>query len=160
MQLQESGFNLVKDQAGMNPVAESFCRFNCNPQQNHLIDLKTLKALSKTINDWIILPSEGKSGGILVGYNKDKFELLNKWILNFSITLLIRNKTDGYIWMFTTVYGPTLLNLRNDFWNELNNIRTFFDVAWIIGGDFNVVRYRSERKGKFFNHSVSSKFNF
>jgi Endonuclease-reverse transcriptase len=61
--------------------------------------------------------------------------------------------------MFTTVYGPTLLNLRNDFWNELNNIRTFSDVAWIIGGDFNVVRYRSERKGKFFNHSVSSKFN-
>jgi mRNA deadenylase 3'-5' endonuclease subunit Ccr4 len=86
---------------------------------------RTLKALSKTINDWIILPSEGKSGGILVGYNTDKFKLLNKWILTFSITLLIRNKIDDYIWMFTTVYGPTLLNLRNEFWNELNNIRNF-----------------------------------
>jgi hypothetical protein len=39
---------------------------------------RTLKTLSKIINDWIILPSEGKSGGILVGYNTDKFELLNK----------------------------------------------------------------------------------
>jgi hypothetical protein len=61
--------------------------------------------------------------------------------------------------MFTSVYGPTLLRLRNNLWSELSNTRLLSDVAWLIGKDFNVVRHRSERKGRSFNHSISKKFN-
>jgi hypothetical protein len=61
--------------------------------------------------------------------------------------------------MFTSIYGLSTVNLRNNFWNELSNIRTLSNVAWLIGGNFNVIRYRSERKGMIFNHSVSIKFN-
>jgi hypothetical protein len=61
--------------------------------------------------------------------------------------------------MFTSVYGPTLLRLRNNLWSELSNTRLLSDVAWLIGKDFNVVRHRSERKGRSFNHSISKKIN-
>jgi hypothetical protein len=79
--------------------------------------------------------------------------------LDFSITVLIRQKSLGFIWLYTSVYGPTTPNLRNIFWRELSNIRQYSDVSWLIGGDFNVVRNRNERKGRTFNHSVSVKFN-
>jgi hypothetical protein len=61
--------------------------------------------------------------------------------------------------MFTSVYGPSNLRLRNNFWIELTNIRSISNVAWLIGGYFNVVRSRAERKGRTFNHSISNKFN-
>jgi hypothetical protein len=57
------------------------------------------------------------------------------------------------------VYALTSLGLRNQFWKELMNIRSISDAPWFIGGDFNMVRTRQERKGNTFNHSISRKFN-
>jgi exonuclease III len=105
---------------------------------------RMLRNLSSNITNWINLPSVGSSGGILVGINEDKIEILDKLILSFSITVIIKNKFSGFTWMFISVYGPTVMNQRNLFWQELNIIRTFSNVVWLIGGDFNVVRYRSE----------------
>jgi hypothetical protein len=42
---------------------------------------------------------------------------------------------------------------------ELTDIRNFSDVVWLIGGDFNVVRNKQERKERSYNHSISTKFN-
>jgi hypothetical protein len=61
--------------------------------------------------------------------------------------------------MFTSVYGPTTLRLRNNFWSELFNIRLLSDVVWIIQGAFNVIRNKSERKGRSYNYYISIKFN-
>lgn len=79
--------------------------------------------MSAIITNWFILPSTRISGGILLGINDDKIEILNSWILTFSITILIKNKTSGFIWMYTTVYGPTIANQRDNFWTELKHIR-------------------------------------
>jgi hypothetical protein len=106
-----------------------------------------------------MLPSVGIAGGILIGVKENKFVILNSWILTYSITILIKNKNLGFIWMFTSIYGPIIPSQRNNFWNELNDIRKFSDVVWLIGEDFNVVRNRSEIKGHTFNHVVSAKFN-
>jgi hypothetical protein len=72
---------------------------------------------------------------------------------------MLKNKDSGFIWIFTSVYAPTSLGLRNNFWKELIDIRSISNVPWLIGGDFNMVRNRSEHKGNIFNHSVSRKFN-
>jgi hypothetical protein len=47
------------------------------------------------------------------------------------------------MWMFTLVYGPTISSKRNQFWNELSDIRNISDVAWLVRGEFNVIRSRS-----------------
>jgi hypothetical protein len=49
-----------------------------------------LKNLSFIITKWLILPSDRNLGGILVGINENKLELLDSWILTHSITLLIK----------------------------------------------------------------------
>jgi hypothetical protein len=90
---------------------------------------------------------------------KKKLEIIQSWILTFIVTILVKYKSTGFIWMFILVYGPNTLSQRNEFWRELINIRTYFDVVWLIGGDFNVVRNRQERKDRTYNHLVSVKFN-
>ncbi|RVW33333.1 putative ribonuclease H protein [Vitis vinifera] len=52
---------------------------------------------------------------------------------------------DGFLWTFTGVYGPTIKRHRELFWEELGAIRGLWSDPWCIGGDFNVVRFPSER---------------
>ncbi|RVW20562.1 putative ribonuclease H protein [Vitis vinifera] len=43
------------------------------------------------------------------------------------------------------VYGPTLKRYRELFWEELGAIRGLWSDPWCIGGDFNAVKFPSER---------------
>ena len=49
------------------------------------------------------------------------------------------------MWFFTGVYGPTMKRYREPFWEELGAIRGLWSDPWCIGGDFNVIRFPSER---------------
>lgn len=68
---------------------------------------RTLRNISLIINNWFILHSTGRSGGILVGINEDYYQVVNSWIGKFSVSILIKNKATGYEWLFTSVYGPS-----------------------------------------------------
>jgi hypothetical protein len=68
---------------------------------------RTLNFLSSSINAWFFKPSVGNSGGIMIGINDNLFTVLNITILDFSITIQLKNKNDSFEWYFTVVYGPT-----------------------------------------------------
>ena len=57
---------------------------------------RTLHALSFYINQWIVKPSVGASGGILLGYNDSLLSLISSVIGSFSITAHFRNKQDNF----------------------------------------------------------------
>jgi nitrate reductase NapE component len=110
----------------------------------HLIDLmslqetkkekykdRMLRNLSLTINNWIFLPSVGNSGGILLGINENKLEVIDTLILSFSIIILIKNKFLGFVWMFTSIYGPTLMNQRNNFLARIKYNHKIFKCSMI-----------------------------
>ncbi|RVW49203.1 putative ribonuclease H protein [Vitis vinifera] len=63
----------------------------------------------------------------------------------FSVSCRFKNCEDGFLWTFTGVYGPTIKRHRELFWEELGAIRGLWSDPWCIGGDFNVVRFPSER---------------
>lgn len=50
-------------------------------------------------------------------------------------------------WLITSVYVPNDTRSRKDLWKELDAVRGRWDGAWCVGGDWNVVRYLSERMG-------------
>ena len=50
-----------------------------------------------------------------------------------------------YLGMFR-VYGPNDNNLWGDLWDELVGIQQHWNVPWCCFGDFNIVRFPSERR--------------
>ena len=54
---------------------------------------------------------------------------------------------DGFSWDCSRVYGPNYNNLRGQIWDELIGIQQLWDVPWCYIGDFNVVRFVSEKLG-------------
>ena len=55
----------------------------------------------------------------------------------FFVSCSFRNVEDGFQWIFTSVYGPMLANLKEDLWEELGSVRSLWLGPWCIGGDFN-----------------------
>lgn len=107
---------------------------------------RTLKSLSTSITHWTMKQSQGASGGLLLGVNESKFWILNTWIMDFSITVHIKNKFEDFEWLLTVVYGPVVSTLRNVFLSELRSIPSLGPAAWLVFGDFNLIRNRTEKQ--------------
>ncbi|RVW32661.1 Transposon TX1 uncharacterized 149 kDa protein [Vitis vinifera] len=94
---------------------------------------------------WGAVNARGAAGGVVVFWDKRVLELVGLEVGIFSISCRFKNCEDGFTWFFTGVYGPTLKSYREPFWEELGAIRGLWSDPWCIGGDFNVIRFPSER---------------
>jgi hypothetical protein len=88
-------------------------------QKWSLFSERVLNKLSSNITCWIVKPSQRNSGGILVGINDSLYQVLDQWILDYSITVCLKNKADSFIWIFTVVYGPSTTSQKHEFLQEL-----------------------------------------
>ena len=86
-------------------------------------------------------------GGIVVFWDDKVLELVGMEVGVYSISYRFKNYDDGFVWIFTGVYGPTLGGVREDFWADLGAIRGLWNDLSCIGGDFTVVRFLGERFG-------------
>ena len=89
--------------------------------------------------DWVFLGSIGASGGIVLMWDKRVVEKVEDAVGSFSVSCKFKNVEDQNVWMFTGVYGPNVDGDRGLMWDELAGIRSWWDVPWCLGGDFNVV---------------------
>lgn len=120
---------------------------------------RILKAISTKIDTWHWLPSIGSSGGILFGCDSDIVAVISVVKRQFSLSVVLKNRTDNQVWMYTIVYGPVISTLKSDFWAELRQIRLSWTGLWLVSGDFNSIRSRSEKLGHNFNVRLSRNFN-
>lgn len=97
--------------------------------------------------DFVHKPAVQAAGGILVAWNTELIEVLDRKVGNFSISIFCRNKADGLKWAFSGVYGPTDQSDFSYVSNELGLIGEDWGVPWCLGGDFNVVKSPKERRG-------------
>jgi exonuclease III len=97
--------------------------------------------------DWMFLGSNGASGGILLMWDKRLVEKIEDAVGSFSVSCKFKNVADQNVWMYSGVYGPNVDRERGLLWDELAGIRSWWGVPWVVGGDFNVVRFPSERFG-------------
>ena len=94
--------------------------------------------------DWGALDAYGSTRGILICWDKRTLEVLEMEVGHFSISCRLRNVEDGFVWIFTGVYGPFSREEREMLWEELGAIRGFWDDSWCLGGDFNVILSQRE----------------
>lgn len=95
--------------------------------------------------DYVFLPSEGASGGIIVMWKEGILIMEDYLIGAFSVSIKFPNVADNFVWVFTSVYGASDSGYYNQFWQELWDIRILFEDPWLIGGDFNAIISPDER---------------
>ena len=75
------------------------------------------------------------------------FEKVDVIVGKFSVNVLMKGVVDGFVWTCTGVYGPNDNRRWAALWEELACVRTCSTMAWCLIGDFNIIRYPSERLG-------------
>jgi exonuclease III len=86
----------------------------------------------------------GASGWILLMWDRrvvEKVECMEKYTVACSLC----NTGGKVVWTFGGVYGPNDDRDRRELWDELAGLMSWWEIPWLIGGDFNVVRFPSER---------------
>jgi exonuclease III len=89
----------------------------------------------------------GPQGGILVMWDTKVVEKLEDAVGNFSVSCKFQCVLTRQEWVFIGVYGPQTNRDKLLMWEELAGLYSWWGSLWCVGGDFNVVRFPSERSG-------------
>ena len=100
--------------------------------------------------EWLLLPSIGRSEGILLMWDTRRVKVIGNLIGDFSISISmkIENSED---WSFSGIYGPPFVSSRGLFWDEIVGLSEICGSNWCLGGDFNVVRNIGEKRNSLSN---------
>ena len=92
------------------------------------MSLKVVKSLGTgRFMGWSAVDVGGASGGILFFWDNKVLELLELERGGFTISGRFRNVEDGFVWVFTSVYGLVLSREKKEFWEELGTIKGLWD---------------------------------
>lgn len=84
---------------------------------------------------WKWSPAKGKSGGLLIGVNLSKLELEDFEVLDFCISMSVRDRVSNFRWLIVTVYGPAHHDRSGDFLRELGQVcekAVLPIILWVI----------------------------
>ena len=113
-----------------------------------VVDLQLVRSLwSSPYVDWDFLPAIGSAGGVLMIWDTRVLEKINSMVKTFSVSCHWKGVADGLEWVGSGLYGPTNDLLRSELWEELKSIYSTWSIPWVVFGDFNVIRFPSERLG-------------
>ncbi|XP_071713722.1 uncharacterized protein [Rutidosis leptorrhynchoides] len=109
--------------------------------------------------EYIFKPSVGLSGGLIMIWDPSRFCVSG--VVEREFFLGIRGRWAGKMVesIILNVYGPHNDTLKQKLWESLDNIMQVDVGDWIICGDFNEVRKRTERKNCEFIENRAKMFN-
>lgn len=93
---------------------------------------------------WTWTEAEGHSGGTLTGVKEGDIEVISHDEESFFSSIQA-NRKDDVVWEVINVYGPVQNERKQNFLEELANKINNTQCSFIIGGDFNLIRYASEK---------------
>jgi mannosylglycoprotein endo-beta-mannosidase len=108
---------------------------------------------------WNSIPAIGTAGGILMGVDIDVFDILSWETKEFLIFVIVKMKAKDLVIRIITVYGSSYEDRKEAFISELHSLFVNFHGHTIIGGDFNLVRFHSDKSNGVIDHRWSDKFN-
>uniref|UniRef100_A0A2N9FKE1 Uncharacterized protein n=1 Tax=Fagus sylvatica TaxID=28930 RepID=A0A2N9FKE1_FAGSY len=111
--------------------------------------------------DWLYCGSDGASGGVVVMWDTRVVEKIDETVGHFSISCKFHSVFNHHEWVFSGVYVPQTVRDRLLMWEELACLHSWWGSPWCIKGDFNVVRFPSERVGgQFFSPAMQGFSDF
>ncbi|PWZ06939.1 hypothetical protein Zm00014a_024860 [Zea mays] len=95
--------------------------------------------------NWVSSEPNGRSGGLLFGFNSDTVDIISHNCGKFLISSIISHKEKNFSWKFLNVYGAAQEVNKRDFLCELASFCHNSSVPLLIGGDFNIIRRESDK---------------
>ncbi|GJY68395.1 RNA-directed DNA polymerase, eukaryota [Tanacetum coccineum] len=131
-------------------------------QETHISKLNPFKVKSIWGNsqfEFAECPSIGRSGGLVSVWDSNAFSK-NK-VFQFDNFIVVEGTwIASHIHCFMiNVYAPQDVNKKAILWNEIHDFMSTNKGMHLIFGDFNEVRFPSERIGTSFNNSSANSFN-
>jgi exonuclease III len=109
--------------------------------------------------DWKWISSTGRSGGILGGFRLSRFSITDTVVGKFFIKVTLLDLKLNLKWCLVIVYGAAQVGDKDDFLTELGMVCNDQRLPLLIGGDFNIMRFSSEKNKGMRNNRWSDMFN-
>nr|GEY57561.1 RNA-directed DNA polymerase, eukaryota, reverse transcriptase zinc-binding domain protein [Tanacetum cinerariifolium] len=124
----------------------------------HLID-DLVKCWGNFAFDYAYSEAVGNSGGILCIWDPNMFIKLNETISDYFTIVRGTWVPTGIKLLIVSVYAPQESKENVMLWDYIRLVVSNWDGQVVIMGDFNEVRYSSERFGSVFNKKGAEVFN-
>ncbi|XP_026452112.1 uncharacterized protein LOC113352514 [Papaver somniferum] len=87
--------------------------------------------------------------------------VLDSLVGNYSIALRCQMLDSNFEWVFTGIYAPNANNTSDLklFWREIEAVRRYCTLPWVIEGEFNEIRFSHERSSRGENSAGMRRFN-
>ena len=82
------------------------------------------QSIGGRLNYWEFLPSQGASGGIILGWDDSLSDKIGIYHGTFSLSIQFKSHLDGFEWWLSGIYGPCSSSLRGDFFSELSHLQS------------------------------------
>ncbi|GJT59828.1 RNA-directed DNA polymerase, eukaryota [Tanacetum coccineum] len=109
--------------------------------------------------DYVHNDSVGNSGGILCVWDPNSFRRINTTVSDYFV--MVRGvwlKTSNNL-LIVLVYAPHDMKDKHMLWDYLRHVIQKWNGEVVLMGDFNEVRYKSDRFGSVFNAHGANMFN-
>jgi exonuclease III len=100
-----------------------------------------------------------KEWGILGGFRSSRFDICDTSVGRFHIKVTLMDLKIQLKWNLAIVYGAAQLEDKEDFLAELGNVCIDQRLPLLIGGDFNIIRFSSEKNKNMRKNRWTDMFN-
>jgi len=98
--------------------------------------------------EFLEVKAENTARGILTLWNPQKIGIIDAEASKDYSSVVIQPVGDKETYLLTNVYGPQRMDEKLKFLNSLEDLRDrHVGLPWILGGDFNMFKSLSEKKG-------------
>jgi len=104
------------------------------------------------------VPAIGTRGGILTAWNSNSFSQQN-FISRYSLSVTLSSTSSNKTFTLTNIYAPADHSFTDAFLHEMRDLATNIHGAWLLVGDFNLLRCASDKNNHHFNSSLADSFN-
>lgn len=133
-----------------------------------LQETKLSAACTRSINealgpayDYLALPSDGASGGVLLGWRTDVWSAVPTLVGAHSVTACLTSvsrPSDQDPWWITVVYGPQGDAPKIAFLDEVRALRPLVQGAWLLCGDWNMIYQSADKSNSRLNRASMRRF--
>ena len=131
-------------------------------QETKIRDLPPLRHppfLPSYLDAHMAIPAVGSRGGLITAWNTNLFKQQSYIARQYSLTISLASTSSELSFSLTNVYAPADHAFIYAFLHELRDLSSNVTGAWLLIGDFNLLRATSDKNNTLFSQTLADSFN-